>query len=100
MASPSVPQLLAEVVRNPDLEQALRDNPTKAISEFAGSPLQTDPWIYRIVVTSLGLVVVLAVLGGIILGRTQTPVPEVLLALGSGAIGALAGLLAPSPRAE
>lgn len=59
--------------------------------------LQSDPWIYRIVVSVLGLVVLAAVIGAIVLGFQWITIPETLTALGSAAVGALAGLLAPSP---
>ena len=65
---------------------------------MAGSPLQTDPWIYRRVVASLGFAVIATVLGGLWLaGSSGADVPEGIIALGSAAVGALAGLLAPSP---
>ncbi len=63
------------------------------------TPLQTDPWIYRLVVGFLGITLILTVIGGftlVLTGQTQ-PVPEGLIAIGSAAVGALAGLLAPSP---
>jgi hypothetical protein len=66
-------------------------------------PLETDPWIYRMVVLFLGLTVLVTVLGGIILtwvgGTSQNfQIPQGVVAIGSAAVGALAGLLAPSPR--
>lgn len=61
-----------------------------------------DVWIYRIVVAVLGLTVLIAVSGSLFLASQSTKewayaIPDVLVALGSGALGALAGLLAPSP---
>jgi hypothetical protein len=62
------------------------------------TPLQTDRWIYRLVVCFLGLTVIGTVAGGfIITGKSAQSIPEGLIALGSAAVGALAGLLAPSP---
>lgn len=66
-------------------------------------PLETDPWIYRMVVLFLGLTVLATVLGGILLtyqgGTSQNfQIPQGVVAIGSAAVGALAGLLAPSPR--
>jgi hypothetical protein len=58
----------------------------------------SDPWIYRIVVVVLGLVVLLVVIGGIILALTTgKDVPQGVLAIGSAAAGGLVGLLVPSP---
>jgi hypothetical protein len=65
------------------------------------SPLQTDRWIFRLVVAFLGLAVLLTIIGGFILSfKTAATIPEGLIALGSAAVGALAGLLAPSPMAR
>jgi hypothetical protein len=66
-------------------------------------PLDTDPWIYRMVVFFLGLTVLVTVLGGIILtwvggASPNFQIPQGVVAIGSAAVGALAGLLAPSPR--
>ncbi len=62
------------------------------------TPLQSDRWIYRLVVAFLGVTVILTILGGFYLSiKTAVAIPEGLIALGSAAVGALAGLLAPSP---
>jgi hypothetical protein len=45
----------------------------------------------------LGLTVVASVVGAIVLTLSGASTPEVIVALGSAAIGGLAGLLAPSP---
>ena len=59
--------------------------------------LHNDIWLYRLVVAVLGLTVVASVTGAIVLALSGQSTPEVLIALGSAAIGGLAGLLAPSP---
>lgn len=59
--------------------------------------LRNDIWLYRIVVVVLGLTVVGSIVGAILLALSGLSTPEVLVALGSAAIGGLAGLLAPSP---
>jgi hypothetical protein len=59
--------------------------------------IQNDILLYRMVVAVLGVTVVASVLGAIVLAMTGQSTPEVLVALGSAAIGGLAGLLAPSP---
>lgn len=58
---------------------------------------QKDKWLYRMVVAMLGLTVVSSVVGTIALAMAGQSTPEVIVALGSAAIGGLAGLLAPSP---
>jgi hypothetical protein len=58
---------------------------------------EKDVWIYRAVVGALGLTVLLTIVGLIVLALVGKPAPDGLIALGSAAVGALAGLLAPSP---
>lgn len=93
----SVRALAAKVDRSPELEAKIKANPAQALAELAG-PLQTDVWIYRIVVLALGLAVLTALIGAITLTAFGKTIPDVLTALGSAALGALAGLLAPSPK--
>ena len=57
-----------------------------------------DIWLYRMVVAVLGLTVVASVVGAIALTLMGQSTPEVIVAVGSAAVGGLAGLLAPSPR--
>jgi hypothetical protein len=69
---------------------------------IAASPLQTDVWIYRGVVIILGITVLATVLGGLAIAIFQhadanAKLPDAIVAIGSAAVGALAGLLAPSP---
>lgn len=71
--------------------------------ESLPEPLKTDVWIYRMVVGFLGVVVLITVLGGILLtwkggNSANYQIPQGVIAIGSAAIGALAGLLAPSPK--
>jgi len=63
-----------------------------------GDARASDCWIYRMVVGALGLVMIISVVGAIILGMAGKPTPDGLLALGSAAVGALAGLLVPAPH--
>ncbi|MBI3243098.1 MAG: hypothetical protein HYZ49_12465 [Chloroflexi bacterium] len=59
--------------------------------------LPQDVWVYRMVVAALGLAVLASLIGAIMLAIEGRPTPELLVALGSAAVGGLAGLLAPSP---
>lgn len=92
----TVSELASKVAQDPGLAQQIKDDPAGALSRLA-LPLQNDVWIYRIVVGALGLAVLFAVLGAIILATVGKTIPDVLTALGSASVGALAGLLAPSP---
>lgn len=83
-----------------ELAAALAQDPQtaeRAITQLTA--LQTDRWIYRIVVLALGFGVLSAMIGLIILSLNGVaPVPDGLVAIGSAAVGALAGLLAPAPK--
>lgn len=57
------------------------------------SALDQDVWIYRIGTTALGLVVLGSLIAASILSYLGKSLPEVVVALGSAAVGGLAGLL-------
>lgn len=93
-------ELIQQVTNDTSLPS---DQKIKLLSNLQklSSPLQTDRWIFRLVVAFLGLAVLLTIIGGFILSfKTAATIPEGLIALGSAAVGALAGLLAPSPMAR
>ena len=96
---------LSELARNveadPTLLQHFQQDPVAALKSAAAlMPLQTDVWIYRIVVVGLALVIVTAMGGAIALSAYGKAIPETVTALGSGALGAMAGLLVPSPAKQ
>jgi hypothetical protein len=70
------------------------------------TPQQADKQVYLLVVKFLGWTALLTVLGSFILilvdelhtkNGDRHPIPTGLIALGSACVGALAGLLAPTP---
>ena len=66
----------------------------------AAAPLP-DTWIYRIVVIALGLAIFVPLAG--MAGRdpdSSLKLGQMLLPIATAALGALAGLLAPSPAAH
>ena len=79
-----------------DRAEALRSEITKR------SVIETDVWIYRAVVVVLGTAVIGTIFGGLALAfygnATNYKLPAEIVAIGSAAVGALAGLLAPSPK--
>ena len=93
-----------ELVSSPALQNQFKEDPVAAIEQFQHqSPLSTDKWIYRIIVLSLGVTILSIIIGVIVLvgaGKIvgDNGVPTVLTAIGSAAIGAMAGLLAPPPK--
>ncbi len=95
----SVSELAVRVAQDPDLESKIKSNPTATIASLVGPP-QTDVWIYRIVVLTLGLTALASIIGAIIISMAAKELPQILVALGSAAVGALAGLLAPSPASK
>lgn len=92
----SATELAAKVAEDPNLQEQIKADPVTAIANLA-TPLQSDVWIYRMVVAALGLVVLISIIGAIYLANTASGVPDAIISLGSAAVGALAGLLAPSP---
>ena len=87
-----------QVNKDPQLQEKMKKDPVGTLNEVLVSPLQTDKVIYRIVVSVLGAVVLIAVIGGFILASDSKPLPEAIVAIASSAGGGLIGLLAPSPR--
>jgi hypothetical protein len=64
-----------------------------AVSEL---PSEKVAPIYYISVVVLGLTGIVAIVGGIWLTLAGRDIPDLIVALGSAAVGALAGLLAPT----
>ena len=95
MAAQTVSELASQVAADTTLQDRIKADPVAALSDLA-APLQSDVWIYRGVVAFLGTVIVIAIIGAIILAANGLTIPDVLTALGSAAVGALAGLLAPT----
>lgn len=91
--------LLPLLQTNP--EKVLRETAKEVTHELPTPAFVSDVITYRIVVIALGLVCVAAIGGAIYLTAratgTTVNLPDTLTALGATAIGALAGLLAPSP---
>lgn len=86
----------------PDLEQVLLRMAQTATEHLPTPAREFDHWIYRLVVLFLGGVALSSAVGSVFLAARANDIPDILTALGAAAIGALAGLLAPSPgsRAE
>lgn len=99
-------ELAARVAADPELRARLGADPVAVLEELAAAapPASRDRFVYRFVVVVLGTLVlsVAALASGVALHPGDPPrrVPDVLVSLGSAAIGALAGLLAPSPVSE
>lgn len=60
----------------------------------------SDKLVYRIVVAALAAALLIAIAGAVGLAFDGKTVPSVLVAVGSAALGALAGIFTPSPSAK
>jgi hypothetical protein len=94
----------SDLIADTALQQQFKTDPVQAVKDYKSDGPLPDTWIYRLVVGALGLSILLVIGAVVILtANTANPdknVPTVLTAIASGAIGALAGLLAPSPSAD
>jgi len=85
----------------PEVKKQFADKLKETKEKLKAPPLETDKWIYRSVVGFLGLAILSCLFFTFYLSVGHTgsdiKVPEMFLAIGSAAVGALAGLLAPSP---
>jgi hypothetical protein len=106
----SVDILVNRVETNPLFIEKLQNDPVAALQEMAEdikhsypTTASQDKFAFRIAVTVLSLVVLIVVsaitavfLLSVIKAAAQPQFPEILVAIGSTALGALAGLLAPA----
>jgi hypothetical protein len=92
-------ELAAMVAADPVLQQQLKVDPVGTLQKLA-APLETDIWIYRIVVGSLAAAALLVVIGVFVLVviDSSVKVPDAMIAIGSAAIAAMAALLVPRSR--
>jgi hypothetical protein len=103
MKKAELKELESTIRQSTDIPEHTRNDLIAKIDK-AKSPLDTDTWIYRLVVASLGLAVLACVTFSFLVTIYNTDpnkkmdMPEIFIAIGSAAVGALAGLLAPSPR--
>ena len=91
--------LLARLKTDPDPLPLLQETATKAEAKSEPAYLG-DKLLYRIAVIVLGSLALIAAVGSIGLVAAGETTPEVLVALGSAAVGALVGLFAPSPTGK
>ena len=92
----SIENVILEISADSDISPEKRKQLVELIRKLGPSRLD-DPLLYRIVVLILGLVALATLAGGIAshLTAQEGEFPAALIAIGSTALGALAGLLAP-----
>jgi hypothetical protein len=79
--------------------RVVKENVAGAIKSTP-APLESDVWIYRMIVASVSAVLLISVAGIITLSLQEKSPPDVLVALVSAALGGLTGLLAPTPKRQ
>jgi hypothetical protein len=100
----TISDLKTAMANNTQLQDEFKRDPIQAVNNIHDqTPLGWDVWIYRIVVFSLGATILSIIIGVLVLISQSKitddkNVPTILTAIGSASIGALAGLLAPSPK--
>jgi hypothetical protein len=97
--------LVGEIAKSEKLRDDLAADPIGTLNKVADLVTKQlpqpayvgDKLLYRIVVSVLGIAVLVALAGAVILtvALPTAPIPEVTTALGAASIGALAGLLTP-----
>lgn len=100
MANKFVADDLSSLLSRNDLPDDVKEKVKSSINELK-RPVFYDLFIYRVVVIVLGVIALVTVFGGIaitlLLRDNSITLPDAIVALGSAAVGALAGLLAPTP---
>lgn len=94
------------VISDPARLASLQTNTLPELQKLATEAIQETPayvgdkWLYRMAIIALSLLGLIAALGSILLVVLDRTTPEVLVALGSAAVGALVGLFAPAPTSK
>ena len=101
MDNKRIAESLSLIAERDDVPEDVKSAVTDSVEQLR-SPIEYDLWIYRWVVIVLGIIAVITVIGGIaitlFLRDASITLPDAIVALGSAAVGALAGLLAPAPK--
>jgi hypothetical protein len=93
----SLGDLSTALDNDPKLQADIKTDPAGTIKNLAVQAQIPDTWVYRLVILTLGTVLIGVVAGGFAMAAYGKTIPEALVSIGSAALGALAGLLAPSP---
>jgi hypothetical protein len=102
MAAFAQAEIEEAIKRQDGFAEKLKSEPAKTITKLANEvaanqrALESDKWCYRGAVYALGIVLGVAILGGIAIAILGKTVPDLLLATAAAAVGALAGLVGPN----
>lgn len=107
----SADELVRRILSDPQTWEKIQADPTTELLKLAQGvgedmpprpPLESDVFIYRMVVAVIGIVAIVAVIGAISVvlfakpGTTdQTALLTAMVSISSASVGALAGLLSP-----
>ncbi|MDD0841649.1 hypothetical protein [Pseudomonas sp. Gutcm_11s] len=93
---PSIPSELYGLIKTVLTDPALSpEQKVMLIDEVRKSTPASDRWTSRYAIYSLAAIVLIALIGVITLGMSDKYIPDGLIAIGSAAVGGLAGLLTP-----
>lgn len=103
----SADEMVKMVMADPERLEALKVNPLPELEKLRNEAVKAippayigDKLLYRIAIVVLGSLALIAAVGSVILVLGDKSTPEVLVALGSAAVGALVALFAPSPTGK
>jgi hypothetical protein len=88
--------------RAPELAAATDPGAVRTIVQEAESEARRktevpDTFVYRVTVLALGLAILSVIVAQLWITLEKDTIPEGIVAIGAAAVGALAGLLAPTP---
>ncbi|MCH2034089.1 MAG: hypothetical protein MK202_11325 [Tenacibaculum sp.] len=103
MKTNSINDLKAELGKSAELKQQFESNPVQFIDSIDTNEPLKDKKVFLFIVGLVGLVLLFSIiLGATIIFKSKdvntAKVPEFVVSIGSTALGAIVGLLAPSPR--
>ena len=102
----SAEEMVRRAVVTPGVLQEIQRDPIPALQKLAqevvkdvpqSRPLDTDVWIWRILIVALSVAILLTITSAAILAIWRIEVPQTITSMGSMALGGVLGLLAPSP---
>ena len=103
MKTNKIAYLKKELERSETTKAEFLNDPLRFIQKIDTDEPMKDKKVFLIIVSIVGLVLLISIiLGGIIIFKHNDPsnanVPEFLVSIGSTALGAIVGLLAPTPK--
>ncbi|WP_348743327.1 hypothetical protein [Tenacibaculum sp. 190524A05c] len=103
MKTNSISKLKVELDKSPELKQSFLNDPIHFINSVDTKDPIKDKIVFLVIVGIVGVVLLISIiLGAVIIFKSsdvsKAKVPEFIVSIGSTALGAIVGLLAPTPR--